>query len=163
MAHPFTLPEEAKVVGSLKPATDAAGRSGRWINAGFAHKIYAVFHIDQGNAATIALSVQQATDSSGTGAKAITGNVRIWSDQDLATNADLLVRQADGTSFTTDANVKEKLVVIELDPATLDVANGFRYVRFNTGASNVANLTQATILATPLRYPSQVPGVSVTA
>jgi hypothetical protein len=30
--HNFTLPENAKVFGALKPATDAAGRTGRYFN-----------------------------------------------------------------------------------------------------------------------------------
>jgi hypothetical protein len=37
--------------------------------------------------------------------------------------------------------VKEKLVVIEIDPATLDQANGFDCVKVATGASNAANIT----------------------
>lgn len=162
MATSFTLPENAKVVGSLKPAADAAGRAGRWVNAGLAHKIYAVFHIDQGNAATIALTVNQATSAAGAGSKAIAKNARIWSNLDVASNADNLARQADAVSYTTDAGIKEKLVVIEVDPAALDIAGGFQYVQFSTGASNVANYTQCTIYAAPLRYPAAAPGQSIT-
>lgn len=156
MANAFTLPEEAKIVGALKPAADAAGRNGAWVSAKNAHKVYIVVHLDQGNAATVALTIQQASDVAGTGAKAITGNCRIWVNQDLSVN-DTLVRQADGITFVTSAAVKEKQVVIEIDPATLDLANGFAYVRVITGASNAANITEAQYYLTPVRYPGNPP------
>lgn len=154
MATNFTLPEDAKIIGGAKPATDAAGRSARYVSCKNAHKVYALVYIDQGNAATIALTVTQAQDVAGTNAKAITGNVRIWANLDVVANGDAITRQADATSFTTDAGVKEKLVVLEIDPASLDQANGFRTIKVATGASNVANLTAVLYLGTPLRYPS---------
>ena len=156
MATKFTLPEEAKIVGCIKPAADAAGRTGRYVTLKAAHKAYIVFHIDQGNAATIALTVNQAKDVSGTSAKALSAGIRWWSALDEATTDDL-VRQSDGASYTTDAAVKEKVVVAEIDPTALDLANGFDCIAGVTGASNVANLTQGTYVLTPLRYPAAVP------
>lgn len=154
MATNFTLPEDAKIVAGAKPATDAAGRSARYVSCKHAHKVYAIAYIDQGNAATIALTVSQAQDVSGTAAKAITGNARIWASTDVVANgADTIARQTDAVSFTTDAGVKEKIVVFEIDPASLDQANGFDCIKVATGASNVANLTTVLYLATPLRYP----------
>ena len=136
-------------MGALKPATDAAGRTGTWVSLKNALKAYAVVHIDQGNAATIQISALQASAVAGTGSKAVT--VKIWSALDLATT-DVLQAQADATSYTTDAAVKQKLVVFEFDPANLDVANGFNTITISTGASNVANLTQAVIYTIPDRY-----------
>jgi len=152
--HTFTLPENAKIFGALKPATDAAGRTGRYFNAGLAHKIFFVFEIDQGNAATIALDVVQATTSTGTSAKQVATNRRIWTNLDEATN-DTYTRQSDAASYTTDAAVKEKLVILEVDPNDLDLANGFTWIAARTGASNVANLTSAVTYIVP-----QYPGAS---
>lgn len=149
MATNFTLPEDAKITQILKPATDAAGRTGRWVKVTGAHKIYLVFMVDQGNAATILLTPKQASDSSGTGAKAIAG-ARIWACLDVAAS-DALARQTDAANYTTDAGVKEKVVIFEIDPAYLDVVNGFVWVTLVTGASNAGNLTQAGAYATPLR------------
>lgn len=149
--HNFTLPENLKQLGALKPAADAAGRTGRYFNMAFAHKAYVSFHIDQGNAATIALDLIQATNAAGAGAKVLGGLRRIWTNLDLATN-DTYVRQPDALLFTTDAAVKEKIVIIELGPSDLDLANGFVYVAARTGASNVANLTSAQITIVPM-YP----------
>lgn len=156
MATKFTLPEEAKICPVLKPATDAAGRTSVYINTKTGHKLYFLVYLDQGNAATVAITIQQATDGSGTGTKVITGNARIWANQDVVAT-DTLVRAADGVSFTTSAGVKQKLVVIEIDPATLDQANAFTWVAILTGASNVANLTSAIALLTPIRYPGATP------
>lgn len=160
MSSTFTLPEEAKIVRALAPAADAAGRNGAFVSLKGAHKCYIRAHINQGNAATVALTVQQATTIAGAGAKAITGNMRIWSNLDASAN-DTLVRRTDATSYTTDAGVADKQVIMEIDPASLDVAGGFDCIRVITGASNVANITEAEYILTPLRYPAATPPSAV--
>lgn len=147
--HNFTLPENAKVFSALKPATDAAGRTGRYFNMALAHKAYLVFNIDQGNAATIAVDLLQATSAGGGSAKVLTGTRRIWTNLDQATN-DTYTRQTDALSFTTDAALKEKLVIIEVNPADLDLANGFTWIAARTGASNAANLTSCLVYIVPM-------------
>lgn len=152
-----TFPEEAKTHVALAPAADAAGRNGKWVSLKNAHKLYVVVSINQGNAATVALTLEQATAVAGTGGKAVTALVPIWANQDAAAD-DTLVRQADAASFTTDAALKEKLVVFEIIPQkALDLANGYDCLRVVTGASNVANITAALYVATPLRYAGDPP------
>lgn len=151
--HAFTLPENLKVFGAMKPATDAAGRTGRYFNIAQAHKLYFLFEIDQGNAATIALDVVQAQNAAGLNVKVFTGVRRVWADLDEVT-ADTILRQTDTLQFVTDAAVKEKLVIIEVAPTDLDQANGFNYVAPRTGASNVANLTSCIVGIVP-RYQGQ--------
>lgn len=148
--HPFTLAENLKVVEGLPPAADAAGRSSDIISLKNCHKLVAVVHINQGNAATIALALRQSQDVAGTGDKA-GPSVPIWANQDCVAS-DALVRQADAASFTTDAGLKDKLVIFEIDPSKLDVAGGFDCVKITTGASNAANITECTFYAVP-RYP----------
>jgi len=160
MSTHFTLPEEASIVEALAPAADAAGRSGAWVSLKNAYKAYVKAHIAQGNAATVELIIQQAQDVSGTGAKVITKNARIWAC--LATDtSDALVRQTDAVNFTTDAALKDKVVVIEIDPATLDIDGGFDCIRVQTGASNAANLTEAVYILTPLRYAGSPPPTAI--
>lgn len=146
----FTLPEELYVVTSLTPAADAAGRNGTGISLKNALKAYIVVIINQGNAATVLLTPQQCTAVAGTGAKAIPAT-RIWFVTDAATSS-VPVRQTDAASFTTDAGVKTKKVIFEIDPAKLDVAGGFDCIRIVTGASNAANITAAEIVMVPA-YP----------
>lgn len=155
MSAAFTLPEDCKLGLPLAPAADAAGRTGTWLKVTGAHKLYLVATITQGNAATILLTPQQATSSAGAGAKAIAG-ARIWACLDYAAS-DALVRAADAANYTTDAGVKLKVVVFEIDPAYLDVVNGFVWVTLVTGASNAANITQCTAVAGPQRFPAATP------
>jgi hypothetical protein len=116
--------------------------------------------MDQGNAATVALTVNQATAVAGTGAKAITAGARIWSNLDLAANGDVFTRRTDAVSYTTDAGVKEKIVIIEIDPAALDQVNGYDCIAVLTGASNAANITSVIYLGVQ-RYPGSSPSVVI--
>lgn len=154
-----TLPEKYKAVAALNPATDAAGRTGAYVSLKNVNMAYIVCHITQGNAATIAISINQATAVAGTGAKAITVSVPIWSNLDVSAS-DALVRRTDAVSYTTDAGVKNKIVIFQIDPATLDVANGFDCIAVVTGASNVANITQGVYLLDE-RYKQATPPTAI--
>lgn len=137
---PCHVPETLKPVECLAPAADAAGRNGTAVSLKNVVDAFIVVHVTQGNAATIALTPQQCSDVSGTGAKAIPATP-IWANLDTAAS-DALVRAVDAASYTTDAGVKNKIVIFHIDPATLDTENGFDCLRCNTGASNAANITQ---------------------
>ena len=160
MATPFSLPQNAKIVNALSPATDAAGRTGAYVSLKNYHKAFLVCQVLQGNAATVAVALSQATAVAGTGAKATTVVMPIWSNLDVSTN-DTLVERTAAISYTTDAALKTKTVVIEVDPARLDVAGGFDCVAPVTGASNVANLTSAMWILTPARYAESTPPSAV--
>jgi hypothetical protein len=140
MAYPFSLAQAFKIVEGMPLATDAAGRTSDWISCKNAHKVFAVASITQGNAATILLSPLQATAVAGTGSKVFANAVSIWANLDTATS-DALVKATDAVNYTTDAAVKNKIVVFEIDPAKMDTAGGFDCLAVSTGASNVANLT----------------------
>lgn len=138
-----TLPEQYKIVEAMPNATDAAGRTGDYVSLKNALMAYVFVDIKQGNAATIAITIEQATAVAGTASKAITVAVPIWSNLDTAAS-DTLVRRTDAVAYTTDAGVKNKQVIFQIDPATLDLAGGFDCITLKTGASDVANLTSAT-------------------
>jgi hypothetical protein len=107
-------------------------------------RLYITYYINQGNAATIALAPEQCSAVAGTGNKAIPVS-QIWVNQDMAASS-VLVKQTAAVSFTTSATTKVKKVIFEIDPAALDVANGFDCVRAVTGASNAANITSAEVV-----------------
>ena len=161
MARQFSLPEILPPVELLSPAADAAGRTSPYVNLAKVDKAWIVCHITQGNAATILVSVLQAKDISGTSSKALANNARIWWVIDTSVASPVPVRQTDGVSFTTDAGVKNKMLIIEVDPAMLDMANGFKTITISTGASNVANITQAAFYATPRSAEDQAPSPRV--
>jgi hypothetical protein len=157
MATAFSLPEEAQIVSLLAPAADAGGRTSGYVTLDNAHKAFIVCHINQGNAATIALTPLQAQDDGGTGSKAISNATPIFYVESTAAG-DTLTRTT-GTSYTTGAGTTIKLVVFELDPSNVLDVNGagfttspFTHIAIQTGASNAANITEATLYVTPLRY-----------
>lgn len=138
----FHLVENGFVVEALAPAADAAGRTGDYISLKNAERVAVVVHITQGNAATVALTLFQASAVAATGEKAITNVVQVYSNLDTAAS-DTIVRRTDAVSYTTDAGVKNKIVVFIVDAASLDAANSFDCLCVKTGASNAANITQA--------------------
>lgn len=154
-------PERIHTVDVLTPAADAAGRSSDAISLKNTTGVVIVeASINQGNAATIALTLQQCTAVDGTGAKALTVSVPIYASQDVgAASGDVLTRQTDGVAFTTSAALTRKTIRFVVDPANLDLAGGFDCLRFTTGASNVANITAGRVIVAPT-YP-QTPQASV--
>lgn len=142
-----------KVVELLPPAADAAGRSSDIISLKNATFATIVVSLAQGNAAPVTLSLMQAQDVAGTGAKAFDKAVPIWANLDTAAG-DTLVRQTDGVSFATGAAVKNKQVLFHVDPALLDVNNGFKTMFVTTSASNAANVTGVLALLEGHRYES---------
>ncbi len=141
MARQFSLPEMIPPVEILPPAADASGRSGAWLFAGYCDKVYIVCRVNQGNAATVQFTPQQAKDLSGTGAKAVNA-VPIWTDLNESAG-DQLTKQTSAANYTTDAGTNSKVVIFEISPQdALDMAGGFCTITCNTGASNAANITQ---------------------
>ena len=144
----------------MAPAADAAGRSSDAVSLKNVNLAIVEAAINQGNAATVALTLQQCTAVDGTGAKALTINVPIYASQDVGgASGDVLTRQTDGVAFTTSAALTRKTVRFVVDPATLDLAGGFDCLRITTGASNAANITAARVLVFPT-YP-QTPQSSI--
>ena len=151
MSSQFSLPYELPPINLLPPAADAGGRTSSYVSLRNALKAWIVVTVNQGNAATVALTPKQAQDSAATGAKAIGGVdtvTPIWlvNDSSTTTGSDVLVAQAAALNFTTDATTKNKIAIFEINPeAVLDVANGFDHIAITTGASNAANITSATL------------------
>jgi len=161
MSYPFRLVEQASIVSLLKPAADAAGRTSAYVSMKNGHKAFILAYVNQGNAATVTLSPLQATDSSGTGSKAITATP-IFTNLDTDTApSDAFAAIAAAVNFTTDAPLKTKLVCFEIDPSEcMDVNNltkPFDHIGFSTGASNAANITSALLIITPLRFAQKIP------
>jgi hypothetical protein len=153
MARQFRLWENAQVISLLAPAADAAGRTSAYVTVKFGHKAFIVCYVTQGNAATVALTPLQATDSSGTSSKAVNA-VPIAADLDVVTS-DQFTFPTQASNYTTDAGVKNKIVIFEIDPAeAMDINNTtkpFEHIAIQTGASNAANITSALLVVMPLR------------
>lgn len=148
-------PTSTQYYVALAPAADAAGRTSAYFSLKHANKAYAIVSIKQGNAATVEVSFEQATAVAGTSTKGFDTAKRIWASNDIAVTKDVAAVTA-AAGYTTDAALKDKLVVIEIDPADLDIANSFDCVAITTGASNAANITAATLVI-ETAYPQAAP------
>jgi hypothetical protein len=133
-------------VSMLLPAADAAGRTSTYFNLrNSVGKAYVVVTINQGNAATVLLSLLQATSLAGAGSKAISAGASVYLCNATATSdAYTQPNAGNAATYTTDATLAGKKVVFELElEACLDMINGFYYLAVSTGASNAANITVA--------------------
>ncbi len=161
MARNFRLWENAQVISLLNPAADAAGRTSQYVSLANAHKAFIVATITQGNAAQVTLTPLQAQDTSGTNSKALTAAAAIVYNANVSAT-DLLTIAAAAASYQTDAGTNNKVVIFEIDPIeSMDLNSGtlnassvpqpFNHLAIQTSASNVANITSALLILTPLR------------
>jgi hypothetical protein len=140
----LNIPQGVTPYHLLTPAADAAGRTSPYLSLKGVSKAWIVVYINQGNAATVLLSPLQATAVAGTSSKAIAA-ARIWHKLDEALT--VFTAATEAATYTTDAGVKHKVVIFELDLAkVMDVAGGFDCIAISTGASNAANITSALLL-----------------
>ena len=109
------------------------------------------------NATTVtgsAVTVLQATDVSGTGAKGVSFT-KAYRNIDTAAADAMAEFAVTSDTFTTNAvNSKGLLYVIEIDEGMLDVANGFDCIR-----AGIGNATAQTVAVLYALYPAMWGGV----
>lgn len=150
MANSVSALAGVMIENLLAPAADAAGRTGTYKSLKLAHRANVVFKVNQGNAATVLVTPLQASAVAGTGSKALSADCPIFvKDSDAA---GVWTRVADAKNYTTSAGTTVKYVRFVIDPAKLDVANGFDCITVSTGASNAANITSADLMIGDARY-----------
>lgn len=155
MSKQFQFSYQCPPIGLLAPAADAAGRTSTYKSLrNCSGKVAIVCRVNQGNAAQVTFTPLQATNSSGSGSKAIPA-VPIFYNADT-TASDTLVAQTAAASFQAGTALKDQFVVFEFDPAELDMADGFNHIAVETSASNAANITEA-FMEYLGRYQQQVP------
>ena len=152
-----TLPEGYKIVEALEPQAGAA-LTADYVSLKNINMAYIYVHINQAEANTVAMTIEQATAVDGSGSIPITVDVPIWANQDCD-DSDTLVRQTDAVSFTSSAAQKQKHFLFQVDPRTL--ANGFDCLTVKTGASASGNITSATYLL-ETKYAQATPPAAIT-
>jgi len=147
----MNISEKAHPIIAITPAAGGSALAGDYISIKKADHVTVAVQITQGNAATVALTLYQATAVAGTAAKALAQDVKIYAVLDAAAS-DVMVEQTDGVAFTTDAAVKNKIVVFEVPAEAIDVNNDFDCLQVRAGASNAANIVSATYWCSGERY-----------
>jgi hypothetical protein len=143
MARQLSLPQHFKIVQMLQPQTTNGALTTDVISLKTAHKAWVVFEYTQAAGHATTPTLRQATSVAGSTNKA-GPSVAIWANEDTAAT-DTLVRQTDAASYAVAADVKNKQVVFEIDPARLDMANGYDCIYFTQATSSQAtNFVSAT-------------------
>lgn len=125
--------EMLALLATLDPASQAAGVvSSGWVSVANHLDFLAVVQTGVlGTSATVDAKLQQALDSSGTGAKDITGK---------------------SITQIVKATGDNKQALINLKPEELDIVNGFGFVRVTMTVSVAASITAAQLLGVNPRY-----------
>ena len=151
----------------LKPVEASGGSvttntlvTGQYVNLSNALRAWLLITLTQAVGFAEVISLTQAQAVAGTGVKAGPTS-KIWANEATGTN-DTSVRQTDGASYTTNnTGSVVKQIVIEVDPAAFDAANGYQTAGFTASASSQAtNFISATWLIQE-RYPQATPPSAV--
>lgn len=122
------ISEQAAVLATIDPVSQGAGTvTTGWISAAAFERFMAIIQTGvMGASATLDGKLQQATDSSGTGAKDVTGKA---------------------LTQIVKATGDNKQALINLQPtAHLDITNGFSYFRLSLTVGTAASLIAASVI-----------------
>ena len=125
--------EMLAILATIEPASQSAGTATTgWVSVANHHGLLAVVQTGVlGTLATVDVKLQQATDSSGAGAK------------DVAGRAITQIVKATGDN---------KQALINLKPEELDTVNGFGFVRVALTVGVAASITGAQLLGVNPRF-----------
>lgn len=136
------LIERLKIASAIVPVDLETAQDGDWVNLRDVVSLLIIFHKAAGTAGDDpTVRLQQAQDNTGTGAKDL-NYTKYWIKQGTLTAigqfTETTQTAAATTALSNTSAESEVLMAIEVDPASLDVANGFDHVRFrvdDTGAN----------------------------
>ncbi|MDR5586031.1 hypothetical protein [Clostridium aquiflavi] len=133
----MALIEKYKLIQAFEPKTTNAAITSNYITLKNSITATVVVNLAQTAGHETQISLYQAQDVGGTGAKPLENNVPVLANEDVSAS-DTLVRQADGVSYTVANTAKNKQVIFHVDPAKLDINNGFTCLNVRIGASSQA-------------------------
>jgi len=135
------IPEHFKVVEGISNLTDGSARTSDAVCLKNCRRATAICTILGGAAAAMDINPYQQTDvdNSLSDEKAFTNSLRWWMNA-ATTTSDTLTAQTAATTMDTAATAANKMVIIQIDPVQLDVANGFDCVKIKTEGDSASNL-----------------------
>lgn len=129
--------QKYKIIQAFEPKTTSAAITSCYVTLKNAITATVVVNLAQTAGHTTQISLYQAQDVEGTGTKPLSNDVPILANEDVSAS-DILVRQSDGVSYTVANTAKNKQVIFHVDPAKLDINNGFTCLNVRIGASSQA-------------------------
>ena len=145
------IPEEAAPVVLTAPVTTNGGVTTDYISLKNAHMVFLVLVFTQAVGHATGIDPVQCTAVDGTGSKAITKTLPIWSNVDVSLTS-VLTRRTDAITYDLPATAKNMIVTMQIDPAGFDVANGFDVLGLSIdNSAQATNFVSATAFIVP-RY-----------
>ncbi|WP_411680643.1 hypothetical protein [Clostridium thailandense] len=133
----MALVENYKLVQAFEPKTTNAAIISDYVALKNAVTAAVIVNLAQTAGHATQISLYQSQDVEGTNAKPLVNDIPILANEDVSAS-DTLVRQSDGVSFTVANTAKNKQVIFYVDPAKLDMNNGFCCLNVRVGASSQA-------------------------
>lgn len=149
--------EKCQVVSAFEPVDlNSSGQNGDYVCLKNYHRCAVVFHGNVGSSGTdITLTLQQATDVSGSGVKAL-NFTRIDSKEGAnlaAVGTYTTTTQAAANTYTVTNNEQlEQIYIIDFKADDLDVANGFDCLRVTVNAVGAAKVGGALYILHDPKY-----------
>lgn len=160
MTHQMSLPEHMKIVQLAWPQTTNGGVTSDTVSLKNALKAWIVVEFNQAVGHATVVTLKQATDvASGTNKNGPSS--RNWLNEDVAAS-DTLVIQTAAATVTVTNNIKKKQVVIEVDPAALDVDGGYDCVYVTISDSSQATNYCSVTAYLLQRFPQATPPAAIT-
>ncbi|MCC6483342.1 MAG: hypothetical protein IT209_00720 [Armatimonadetes bacterium] len=143
---PFAEDHRVQIVSTTD--LNSAAKDTTWVSPRNCQKL-AFFVVNSGAAwtsgnATSAVTLKQATNASGAGAKPLDYKFYWRGDGDATAQAGAdsytkIGSDASPATLTLDKNYLSKVFIIQIDPSSLDVANGYDWVCLSMAATSVAS------------------------
>lgn len=114
----ISVPTKFKVVQAFYPQTTNAALTSQVVTLKNAIRCWLILHFNNAVGFASVPTINQATTiAAGTNAAGPT-SIRVWANEDCAAT-DTLVAKTAGNSYTLTNDIKKKMVVFEIDPASL--------------------------------------------
>lgn len=152
----MVLVEKYKVVQAVEPKITNAAITGAYVSLKNVIRGSVVVNLTQAVGHATVIYLYQAKDVLGTEAKPLSDNVPVWANEDVSLG-DSLIRKADGVSYTVANTAKNKQVIFHIDPARLDINDGFNCLNVRIGASTQATNFASAEYILDSKYAGDVP------
>ena len=155
------LVENYKIIAGTTPVTTDGGVTADYVSLKNANKAWILVELTQAAAHATVLAPKQATAVAGTGVKAFANTLKINANEAVA-SSDTLAAQTAAVTYTVTADIANKMVVFEIDPADLDTANDFDCIGFTASDSSEATNFVSVTYILDMKYKEDVPPAAIT-
>ncbi len=135
------------------PVTTNGGVTTDYISMKNVHKARLICTFKQAASHATSVAPKQASAVAGTGVKVLTNALPIWLNSDVSASS-VLVRQTDAVNQACAAGTTDQIIIMDIDPAGFDHANGFDCLGCAVSDSSQATNFVSVVAELWMRYPN---------